>query len=212
MAKKAQPRRRAGKADVPRHIVATALDLASVQGWRDTTLADIAAAAKLSLAEVHAVFSSKAAILGAFSRDIDATVLAGDDPELAAQPPRDRLFDVMMRRFDALAPHKAAVRSIVRGTACDPAAALCGACTLASSMAWMLEAAGIRSSGIAGLVRIKGLAAIYLAVMRVWLDDDSDDSAPTMAALDKRLRQAERLILLCRLPRPRRSRPGEEVA
>jgi AcrR family transcriptional regulator len=195
MAKKAQPRRRAGTADVPRHIVATALDLAATQGWRDTTLADIAAAAKLSLAEVHAVYSSKAAILAAFSRDIDATVLAGDDPELAAQPPRDRLFDVMMRRFDALAPHKAAVRSMVWGTACDPAAALCGACTLASSMA-----------------RIEGLAAVYLAVLRVWLDDDSDDLAPTMAALDKRLRQAERLILLCRLPRPRRSRPAEEVA
>jgi AcrR family transcriptional regulator len=212
MAKKAQPRRRAGKADVPRHIVATALELAAVQGWRDTTLGDIAVAAKLPLADIHAVYPSKAAILAAFSREIDAEVLSGEDPELADQPPRDRLFDVVMRRFDALAPHKEAVRSIVRGTACDPAAALCGACTLATSMAWMLEVAAIGTSGFSGLARIKGLVVVYLATLRVWLGDDSDDMAPTMAALDKRLRQAERLILLCRLPRPRRREVDEAPA
>ncbi len=212
MAKKAQPRRRAGTADIPHRIIAAALELAATQGWRDTTIGDIAAAAKLSLAEIAAVYPSKGAILAAVSKGIDAEVLARDDPELAGQPPRDRLFDVMMRRFDALAPHRAAVRSIVRSTACDPAAALCGACTLANSMAWMLAAAGIGTSGLIGLIRIKGLAAVYLAVMRVWLGDDSEDMSRTMAALDKRLRQAERLILLCRLPRPRRGGPSEEAA
>ncbi|MFQ5959449.1 MAG: TetR family transcriptional regulator [Alphaproteobacteria bacterium] len=200
------------KADVPRHIVATALELAATQGWRDTTLADIAAAARLSLAEVNGVFRSKEAILAAFVRGIDAQVLAGDEPELADQPPRDRLFDVIMRRFDALAPHKEAVRAIVRDSLCDPLAALCGACSLGQSMAWMLEAARIDSAGLCGLVRIKGLAAVYLSALRVWLNDDSEDMARTMAALDKRLRQAESLVMLCRLPRRRRRAPEAEPA
>ncbi len=200
------------KAEIPSHIVATALDLAATQGWRDTSFADIAAAAKLSLADVRAHFASKAAIVAAFSKQIDAEVLAGEEPELADQPPRDRLFDVMMRRFDALAPHKAAVHAIVRDTLGDPAAALRGACTIGISMAWMLEAARLGASGPCGLLRIKGLALVYLSVMRVWLADESEDMARTMAALDRRLRQAESLVMLSRAPFPRRARPQAEPA
>ena len=191
------------KADIPRHIVATALDLAATQGWRDTTLADIAAAAKLSLADVRAHYASKTAIVAAFAQGIDAEVLAGQDPDLGDQPPRDRLFDVVMRRLDALAPHKAAVRAIACDSLCDPGAALRGGCILERSMAWMLEAAGLGAAGVRGLVRVKGLALVYMAVLRVWLDDDSDDSAATMATLDRRLRQAESLVMLLRLPRRR---------
>ena len=195
------------KADVPRHIVATALELAALQGWRHTTLGDVAAAAKLPLGEVLAVYPSKTAIVSAFSREIDAAVLAGDEPEIAGQPPRDRLFDVIMRRFDALAPHRDAVRAIAGATVCDPASALCGAFTFRRSMAAMLEAARIGTSGLAGLLRVKGLAAVYLVVLRVWLDDDSEDMAKTMAALDKRLRQAESLVTLARRRRDRDPAP-----
>ncbi len=199
------------KADIPRHIVATAIGLAATQGWRDTTLGDIAAAAKLPLAEVHAHYRSKAAILAAFSRQIDAEVLAGDDPELAGQPARDRLFDVIMRRFDALSPHKVGVRAVLGDSLSDPMALVAGACALERSMAWMLAAARIESSGLGGLLRTKGLAAIYLAVLRVWLADDSGDMAATMAALDKRLRQADAaMTTLCRLSFPGRARGATE--
>lgn len=201
------------KADIPRHIVATAIGLAATQGWRDTTLSDIAAAAKLTLAEVHGHYRSKAAILAAFSRQIDAAVLAGDDPELADQPAADRLFDVLMRRFDALSPHKAGVRAILGDSLGDPFALVSGACALECSMTWMLAAARIESSGLGGSLRVKGLAAIYLAVLRVWLADDSDDMATTMAALDKRLRQVDAaLAALGRLSRPGRARGATESA
>ena len=58
----------------------------------------------------------------------------------------------------------------------------------------MLEGAGIDSSGLAGAVRVRGLALIWLATFRVWLDDDEAGLAKTMAELDRRLRQAERVI------------------
>jgi len=191
------------KPDEAERIIAAALDLAATQGWRDSTLADIAAAAALPLAEVYRHYGSKAAILVAFSRSIDLAVLAGDDPEIADQPPRDRLFDVIMRRFDALAPHKEALRVLVREAGCDPLALVAGACALGRSMAWMLEAARIDSSGLAGAVRIKGLALIYLSTLRVWLADESEDMARTMAVLDRRLRQAEGFTAFARRrPRP----------
>ncbi len=212
MAKKAAPKKpRKTTRDVPRNVLDAALELAALQGWRDTTLADIAEAAKLPLGEVLAVYPSKAAIVSAFARTIDAKVLEGDDPDLAGQPPRDRLFDVMMRRFDALGPHKEATRAIVGATLCDPASAVCAAFALRRSMALMLETAHIGSTGVRGILRVKGLAAIHLSVLRVWFGDDSDDMAQTMAALDKRLRQAESLIMLCRLPGRRRAAPEADA-
>ncbi len=188
------------KADRPSHIVKTALALAANQGWRDTSLGDIAEAAKLPLGELLAIYPSKSAIIAAYSRRIDDAVLKGDDPDMAGEPPRDRLFDVMMRRFDALAPDRDAVRSIVSASLCDPVSAVCGAFILRRSMVMMLEAARISASGLSGVVRMKGLSAIYLSVLRVWLKDDSEDMASTMSALDRALRRAAFFIGLCRCP------------
>ncbi|MCH7943675.1 MAG: TetR family transcriptional regulator [Proteobacteria bacterium] len=188
------------KADIPRHIVKTALALAATQGWRDTTLGDIADAAKLPIGELLAIYPSKLSIVAAYSRQIDGDMLKAIDPELASEPPRDRLFDVMMRRLDALAPNREAVRSIISATLCDPVSAVCGAFVLRRSMVMMLEAASIGAAGLPGIVKVKGLAAIYMSVLRVWLNDDSEDMAKTMSALDRALRRAECIIGLCRFP------------
>ena len=39
---------------------------------------------------------------------------------MAEEPPRERLFDVLMRRLEALAPHKAAIRSLLRSARRHP--------------------------------------------------------------------------------------------
>lgn len=190
------------KADIPDHVIDTALRLTAESPWPDLSLAEIAEAAGLPMSKLYAVFPSKAAILDAFSRRVDAAVLAGSEPDEAEGSARDRLFDVLMRRFDALDPHKEAVGNLLLDQACDPLAALCGALRLRRSMALMLEAARLSSSGLRGAVRIKGLALVYLSTLRVWLVDDSADKARTMAALDRRLRGVESLITrLCRGPR-----------
>jgi hypothetical protein len=69
-------------------------------------------------------------------------------------------------------------------------------------MALMLEAAGLATGGVRGVLRIKGLALIYLATLRVWLRDESADKARTMAALDTQLRRTEALVLRLRGRRP----------
>ncbi|MBT4907349.1 MAG: TetR family transcriptional regulator [Alphaproteobacteria bacterium] len=197
------------KIDIPKVALAASLDLAATVGWRDVSLRDIAEEAGVSLVQLRGIYPSKGAILDAFACEIDSAVLAGDSAELAAEPARDRLFDVMMRRFDALCDYRDAVRSIIAAGAADPCAALGGACRLTRSMHWMLEAAGIESSGIAGRLRAKGLAAIHIDVMRTWLNDDSADMAKTMSALDKRLEQADRVMAnLCRLTRSRDDDPA----
>jgi hypothetical protein len=58
-------------------------------------------------------------------------------------------------------------------------------------MAWMLEAAGVSTAGLRGRLRVRALAVLYLSELRVFLRDDTEDLSKTMAALDRRLRQAE---------------------
>jgi hypothetical protein len=62
-------------------------------------------------------------------------------------------------------------------------------------MRLMLEAAGIARHGIGGAIAVKLAAASYLAAAHTWSRDESPDLAPTMAALDRRLRGIERWLV-----------------
>ncbi len=179
----------------PERIVKAAMTLAAERSWRTVSLNDIAEKAGITLAQLHELFSSKAAIVAALGDTVDATVLAGTDAEVVGEPHRDRLLDVMMRRYEALGEYKSAIASILRDGAGDPASALCVCPQIIRSMAWSLEAAGISSAGLKGRIRAKGLAAIYVSGLLVCLRDDSSDLGSTMAHLDRNLRRAEKLAL-----------------
>lgn len=169
------------------------IGLVSERGFAAVTLRDVASAADLGLADLYRLYPDKVALVGAFMARIDAAVLAGTprqaDPDETA---RDRLFEVMMRRYDGLRPYRAASAAIRRAATRDPLLALALGPSLRRSMAAMLEAAGLPSEGLAGAVRQNGLLAIHYAVSRVFDRDDTVDLAKTMAALDGRLKTAER--------------------
>ena len=201
--------RQAGKrAPGADRVLNAALELAARRRWRDVTMEMIAAESGATLAQVHRHYPSRTALLRAFIERTSAAVIAGHDAADAGEPVRERLLDVMLRRFDALAPRKDAVRSILRDAGYDPASVLCTAPCFANAMAWSLEAAGIGASGPLGALRIKGLGLIYLSALRVWLRDDTEDLSPTTAHLDRALRRAEAVMGLISARLPRFRRPG----
>jgi AcrR family transcriptional regulator len=173
-------------------IIDAALMLIPTEGWRGLSLAAVAAAAELPILRVYRVFRSKQAILGGLFRRIDEIVLAEPPAPEPDERPRDRLFDLLMRRFDALQPYKSALDVLRRELPSDPVTAVCAGNTLLRSMRWMLEAADIPTDGVRGAVVVRLAAAAYLSTMRVWRSDDSADLGRTMAALDVRLRRIER--------------------
>ena len=169
------------------------LALIAEKGMAAVSLRDVAGAAGLGVAELYALFPDKAALAAAFMARIDAEVLAGTQPSLDPdETARDRLFDTMMRRYDALRPHRAALRALRQAGRRDPLLALGLVPALRRSMAAMLEAASIPSDGFPGAVRQNGLLATHAAVSRVFDEDDSQDLSATMAALDRRLKTAEK--------------------
>ncbi|HLZ68131.1 MAG TPA: TetR family transcriptional regulator [Aliidongia sp.] len=180
--------------DLDGTIINAALALAADRPWSGLALADIATAAGIGLIDLYRTFRSKAAILGAFSRRIDAATI--ELPADADATARDRLFEVLMRRFDLLAPYKPGLRGLAREACRARLDVLPLACHLPRSLRWMLEASGVSTSGLKGRVRVKLLGLAYLSTVRVWLEDDSEDLAKTMAALDRALRRAEPFMRL----------------
>jgi AcrR family transcriptional regulator len=203
-------------------IIAGFLALLAEKPIEQIGLADIAAEAGVSLAELRGEFSSPLAIYSAHIKSIDRSVLAADLSDMAEEPPRERLFDVLMRRLEAMAPHREAVRSLLRSAMRNPPLALALNGFAVRSQQWMLAAAGINASGPRGMVRAQGLALLFGSVVREWTQDDDAGLARTMAALDRALARGQRFSgflddlshipsRLCRL-RPRRRRRRDDEA
>jgi ubiquinone biosynthesis protein COQ9 len=171
-------------------IVTAALRLAAERPWNDVSMLDIAEASNTGLADLRREFPSKAAILGAFTRAIDDVVLAKAARPQPGTVPRDAIFEVVMSRFDAMQPYKAGLKSVMASVGFDTDMAR----RLFASQAWMLNAAGIPLNGVAGTVRVFGLASVYASVFRNWLDDEDPGHARTMANLDRRLRRGEQSL------------------
>src|SRR5262249_45818248 len=128
-------------------------------------------------------------------RRVDEAVLAAPPAAEPDERPRDRVFDLLMRRFDALQSYKPGFVVLHRELPRDPLTAVAVGGNLLHSVAWTFEAAGVGRGGIGGMVAVKLTLAAYLATQRVWLRDDSPDLAPTMAELDRRLRGVERWLV-----------------
>ena len=175
--------------EIDKALVAAAFTQAGLTGWRTLSIVEAAQSAGLPLDQVRARFPGPGAVLMKFGLLADQAALAEPATELRA---RDRLFDLIMRRFDVLQAHREGMLALMQVLPTDPGLSLAlGAATL-RSMGWMLEAAGIPAVGFRGRLRANGLVAVWLYALRAWRDDASADLAGTMAALDKGLDQAER--------------------
>jgi AcrR family transcriptional regulator len=188
-------------------IVAALLELLAEKSFESIGLAETAERAGVSLADMRDEFISKLAIYAAHIKAIDRQVLTGGEDDMAEESPRERLFDVLMRRLDVMAPQKEAVRSLLRSVRRDPPLALALNGLAVRSQQWMLAAANIDSAGPRGMLRAQGLAVMFAQVLRVWVDDDDPGLARTMAALDRGLGRGARWVALlddlCRFVPPR---------
>ncbi|HPF78156.1 MAG TPA: TetR family transcriptional regulator [Alphaproteobacteria bacterium] len=173
-------------------VVDAALALAAEEGWNDVSFEQIAAAAQADMAEAREYFDDKTDILVAYGRRVDRQVLesASFDDENNMST-REKLFDLLMERFDVLNENREAIVSILSSFRGDPKQAVVSLPHLAKSMTRTMEAAGVDTEGAAGAIKVTGLIGVYLYVVRTWKEDESADMARTMAALDKALDNAE---------------------
>ena len=162
------------------------------KGWSRLTLADLAATLELTLVELRTLIDSKYDLISALNRHVDAAVLEECASIDVNDSPRDRLFEVLMARFDALTPYRDALGMMAFSVRSDLRLAAMTHKHLQRSMDWMLEAAGLGEGGLCGKLRQNGLTVVYIRTSMAWLNDGSEDLSATMKALDQALEDAER--------------------
>ncbi len=183
----------AKKIDIKQKILDSALHLAVEQGWEYTTLRDIAEHAGVSASDLYDAIDDKNDILVILGRKIDKEIMGNIDlSDDDATNSRDRLFDIMMDRYEVLNEYREGVVSILESFKHDPKQAVISMPHLCKSMGWMLEVSGIETAGIKGALKVVGLTGVYIKVLKVWAEDESADLSKTMSALDKALERAEK--------------------
>ena len=177
-------------------LLERAFALAGERGWAGSFWRDLAADSGLPLGELRARFGSRVSLIFALSRRLDAAMLAGDVAELDEMTPRERLFELIMKRLDASQPYKAGLRKLPQAARCEPAIGMATLTGIGQMSDWLLDAAGIAFEGPRRRAASRLLGMLYIRVTAVWLEDDSEDQAKTLAELDKRLSQLEQLAQL----------------
>lgn len=166
-----------------------ALDLAASRAWSDIPLADIAAKAKLTLADFHGV-ASREDLVEALDGWLDKAMSAEGVPDETSA--RERLFEVIMRRFEAMEPYRAGLTELLKFRETSLTHVVRLPQHRHASAAWALASAGLDDdAGASASLKRIAIAFVIAQTERAWRRDRDGDFALTMAALDKGLRRAE---------------------
>lgn len=166
-----------------------ALDLAATRAWSDIPLADIAAKAKLSLSDFHGV-ASREDLVEAMDGYFDKSMSSEGMPDETSA--RERLFEVIMLRFEAMEPYRSGVLEIARFRETSLYHLTRLPNHRHASAAWALASAGLdNDAGAPASLKRIAIALVIAQTERAWRKETSGDFALTMAALDKGLRRAE---------------------
>jgi hypothetical protein len=175
----------------PRDAVFTAARAAAEDGrWDRVTLRGLSEAANVPFGQVYALFRSPPEVVAGLLNGAIETAVADPLPD-ASLSPKDRIFDAAMNVFDALKDQRAAIGPMLSAYRWHPVGGAPVWRSLGRFARVSLERAGIVATGAAGAARVAALSRSLALVLAVFAEDD-DGLSRTMAALDTRLREAER--------------------
>jgi hypothetical protein len=123
-------------------LLTAAFALGAEQGWRHVTPAAAARHAGLDLAAARK-YPATHHLLAKFGHFADRHAITG---ALTEGHPKDRLFDILLRRFDFLQTHRAGVLALTRHLATHPELTAYLAKETVESMGWMLAATALAST------------------------------------------------------------------
>jgi AcrR family transcriptional regulator len=210
-ARKAKSATTAKDGDLDQRIVDRTLALAAEVGWEGVRLRRVAEDLGITLPELLSHTRDLDAVADAwFRRALDA-MLVPTDMGFADLPARERVYLVMVRWFEAQRDERAVVGQMLATKLypSHPHHWVPMIFHLSRLIQWVRDAACLDAGGKRRQVEEVGLTLLFLATLRVWVRDETEDLATTRRFLRRRLKEAD--TLLANLSRPRR-RPAKETA
>ena len=187
---------RATEVPLDRRIVDATLELAEEAGWDGLRLRRVAERLGVPLAEVLVHYRDLDAVADAWFRRAWSAMLESAPEGFAARPARERLHLMMMRWFDALAPHREATGQMLATKLypSHPHHWVPLVFNLSRSIHWLREAALLDAIGRRRQMEELGLTWLFLTTLAAWLRDQTPNRERTRARLARRLADADRAM------------------
>jgi hypothetical protein len=147
-------------------------------------------------AVIRRIFPNLSVAVDQGLQDIDDGItarLADDFAEDTAANIRDRILEGLIVRHETYVPFKQAMKHLNKAATMNPKFGIMMVERLSLALHALLILSGVDTSGLKGLLRVKGLVGVALSVQRDWFADDTADLSVTIRMLDKRLSEAESL-------------------
>lgn len=167
------------------------MNMAAENGWSSVTPAGVAQRMGLDQNDIPSHIQTSHDILLAFEKHISAQVRENTGDFFADETIKDRLFDILMERFEIMTPYKIGLKSVFKGLIFNPKEAFLSKRPFRAMIKDMFEIAGGEITCPKGELKLIGLSLVYLKTAHVWFDDETEDMSLTMAELDKNLTLGE---------------------
>ena len=187
--------------------------MAEESGWNAVRLRAVAERLRLPLDEVAAAFRDLDAVADAWFLRLRDAMLKPLPAGFADRPAAERIQTVMMRWFEAAAPHRRVTAAMIRAKLypSHPHHWVPLVFNLSRLIQWVREAARLDAGGRRRQVEEVGLTALFLATLAVWLRDGSKEQEATRRFLGRRLARADKAMVGLFGGRATR-RPGRRAA
>ncbi len=198
-----------GGSDLSRRVVSATIALAEEVGWRNVRLHDVAQRVGIGVAEINRHFRDLDAVADAWFATAQQAILAPVGPGFYDLAPRERVNLLMLRWFDALAPHRrVAVEMLTtKMWPFHPHHWVPMVFNLSRLILWLREAAALGTESPRREAEEVGLTWLFLATLAVWSRDETDGQSRTRRFLARRLGEADHMVALV-FGRRRSETPG----
>lgn len=183
--------------DLAERIVDTAIELAEEVSWDGVRLREVADRLGITMAELQDHYRDLDGVADAWFARAWRAMLAPMAGDFAAMPAEARLHLILMRWFDALAPHRIVTHQMLseKFYPSHPHHWVPMIFNLSRTIHWLRDAALLDAGGRRRQVEEVGLTALFLATLAVWRRDETPGQERTRAFLRRRLAQADRAMV-----------------
>ncbi len=199
--------RRAKKAPTADQILDQALLMAEDEGWGNLRLRRIAEQLGCQLTDIQKHYRDQDAVADAWFGRAWEAMLAPVEAGFFEKPVPERLHTLMMRWFDALAPHRKVTAEMLSGKLYvgHPHHWVPMIFNLSRTIQWLREAAKLDAGGRQRQMEEIGLTGLFLITLSYWCRDKSENQERTRDFLRRALKRSDRSLVLRRIFRRLRS-------